>query len=260
MTKALYLSLALVLAASPASGHKPKAAPQAVAFEEKLGQVLPADIVFLDESGKKVGLKGLIGKPALIAPVFFGCSHECTLQLTALAEVLGKLDLLRPGRDFQVLTVSFDPDDTPKIAAEKKVNYLKAVGRPFPKEAWSFLTGDAANIGKFLSAIGFTVRRDGNEFSHPIALVVVSPAGKVVRYLDGMGYLPFNVLMALSEAAEGRLGSPSRGALLYCFSYDPVKKAYIFNVLRVTGAVMLLCVVLFAVYLKTGAKRKRDPA
>lgn len=249
-----------VFAAAPAFGHKPKASAPAVALEEKLGQVLPGDAVFLNENGKKFDLKSLISKPALITPVFFGCSHECSFQLAGLAEVLGKIDLLRPGKDFQVITLSFDPKDGPKTAAEKKVNYLKAVGRPFPKEAWTFLTGDQANIDKFLSAVGFEVRRDGKEFSHPISLIVVSPERKIVRYLDGVSYMPFKVLMALSEAAEGRVGTPSSSALTYCFSYDPIKKTYVLNVLRVTGALMLLSIASFAFYLRLTSKGKREQA
>ena len=260
MTRPCLLFLALPLAPAPAFAHKPKAGKEPVALAEKLGQYLPEGAVFSDENGKKVNLRALIGRPAIIVPVFFGCAHECSFQLAGLAEVLGKLERLRPGKDFQVVTVSFDPKDTPKIAAEKKGNYLKAIGRPFPPEAWSFLTGDQGNISSFLSAVGFDVRRDGKEFSHPIALVVVSPAGKIVRYLDGVSFLPFEVLMALTEAAEGRVGSPSRSALLYCYSYDPLKKTYVFNVLKVTAAAVFLFLAAFAAYLRTTAKKLREQA
>jgi protein SCO1/2 len=185
--------------------------------------------------------------------------HECPMLLTGLAQVLGKLELVKPGKDFQVITLSFDDKDTPKTAAEKKVNYLKAVGKPFPEDSWKFLTGDAANIEKFTDSIGFKFQRDGeHDFSHPVTIVIVSPQGKIVRYLEGISFLPFDVTMALNEAAQGKIGSPARKALMYCFSYDPLKKSYVFNILKVTGTVMVLFVASFFAYLMITGKRKEQ--
>ncbi len=246
------------LATADAFGHGTEAGKADVTLEEKLGQYLPADAVFTDEKGKKENLKTLIDRPTIIAPVYYGCMHECPMLLNGLAQVLGKIDLAKPGRDYRVIALSFDENDTPQIARDKKINYIKAVGRPFPDDAWTFLTGSAANIRKFTDAIGFRFQRDSaHEFSHPITLVVVSRDGKIVRYLNGVTFLPFEVTMALTEAAEGRVGTTTQKLLQYCFSYDPLKKSYVFNILQVTGAVMVLFVGSFLAWLLISTKKKR---
>jgi protein SCO1/2 len=257
MGKIIILLLSFSLAANTALGHETAATKADIALDEKLGQYLPADAVFTDENGKRVNLKDLADKPTIIAPVYLGCMHTCPMLLTGLAEALGKLELVKPGKDFQVITLSFDDKDTPAIARDKKQNYIKAIGKPFPADSWKFLTGDAADIKKFTDSIGFKFQRDGeHDFSHPVTLVVIAPGGKIVRYLEGVSFLPFEVTMALTEAAEGRVGSPARKALMYCFSYDPLKKSYVFNILKVTGTVMVLFVAAFLAYLMISARRK----
>ncbi len=228
-----------------------------IGLDEKPGAVLPGNIRMRDETGKPVDLKQLIDKPTIIAPVYLGCVHTCPMLLTGLAQVLGRLGLVKPGSDFQVIALSFDENDTPALARKKKKNYLKAIGGPFPEEAWKFLTGDAANIRRFTDSIGFRFQRDSeHDFSHPVTLVVIAPGGKIVRYIEGVTFLPFEVGMAVTEASEGRIGSPARKALMYCFSYDPLKKSYVFNILKVTGTVMVLFVAGFFVYLMISTKRK----
>jgi protein SCO1/2 len=253
-----FLMSAAFLATDTAFGHGTAAVKADIALEEKLGQYLPADAAFKDENGRRVMLRDLIDKPTIIAPVYLGCAHECPMLLSGLARVLGKIELAKPGRDYRVITLSFDEHDTPAIARAKKVNYIKAVGKPFPEDAWKFLTGDKANVRKFTDSIGFRFQRDSeHDFSHPVTLVVIAPGGKIVRYLEGFTFLPFEVTMALTEAAEGRVGSPARSALMYCFSYDPLKKSYVFNVLKVTGTVMVLFVASFFAYLMISTKKKR---
>ena len=258
MNKAVLLLLTLILMPLPSSGHETTATKADIALEEKLGQYLPADAIFADENGKRVSLKEAIDKPVIIAPVYLGCTHECPLLLTGLAQVLGKIDMMKPEKDFRVITLSFDDKDNPKIALDKKKNYIKAIGKPFPEDSWKFLTGDAVNIKKFTDSIGFKFQRDGaHDFSHPVTLVVVSSQGRIVRYLEGISFLPFEVTMALTEAAQGKVGSPTRKVLMYCFSYDPLKKSYVFNILKVTGTVMVLFVGSFLAYLLISTKKKR---
>jgi len=253
--------VAAFLAADTAFGHGAGAVKADIALEEKLGQYLPGDALFTDENGKTASLKDLIDKPTIIAPVYLGCTHECPMLLSGLAQVLGKIELVKPGKDYQVVTLSFDENDTPAIARGKKVNYIKIVGKPFPEDAWKFLTSDKTNIRKFTDSIGFKFQRDSeHDFSHPLTLIVVSRDRKIVRYLEGFTFLPFEVTMALTEAAEGRVGSPARSALMYCFSYDPLKKSYVFNVLKVTGTVMVLFVASFFAYLIISTKKKRGSA
>jgi len=256
--KAVLFFLTLLLVTVPSFGHETTATKADIALEEKLGQYLPADAVFVDEHGNRISLKEAIVKPTIIAPVYLGCMHECPLLLTGLAQVLGKLELVKPGKDFQVITLSFDEHDTPALALDKKRNYIKAVGRPFPAESWIFLTGGDAEIRKFTDSIGFKFQRDSaHDFSHPITLVVIAPGGKIVRYLEGVNFLPFEVTMALNEAAAGRVGSPAQRVLTYCFSYDPLKKTYVFNILKVTATVMILFVAAFLAYLIISTKKKK---
>jgi len=252
--------LLIVLApAFPAAAHETTAVKANVVLDEKLGAVIPDDISLRDENGKQVNLKALIDKPTIIAPVYLHCAHECPLLLTGLAGALGKLELVQPGRDYHVITLSFDEREGPAIAREKKPNYITAVGHPFPENEWKFLTGDNANIRKFTDAVGFTFQRDGEDFSHPIAVIVLAPGGKVTRYLSGVTFLPFEITMAVTEAAQGRIGSPAGRVLSYCFSYDPLKKTYVFNILKVVGTVMILTLVSFFIFLMATGPRKRDP-
>jgi protein SCO1/2 len=255
----ILLPLLLLLAsiAVPAPAHETTATSAKIALDEKLGNLIPADITLRDENNRPVNLRSLVDRPTIIAPVYLHCAHVCPLLLTNLAETLGKLDLVRPGKDFRVVALSFDEQEGPEVALEKKPNYIAAVGRPFPADAWPFLTGDNRNIRKFTDAVGFTFQRDGEDFSHPVVVIVLAPGGKVVRYLYGTTFLPFELTMAVTEAAQGKIGSPAARVLNYCFSYDPLKKSYVFNILKVVGTVMILTVVSFFIYLVVTSKKKR---
>jgi len=259
MNKAILLVLTLLLAPASSFGHETTAAKADIALEEKLGQYIPADALFTDENNNRISLKEAITKPTIIAPVYHSCTHECPLLLTGLAQALGRLDMITPGKDFTVIALSFDDRDTPQIAHDKKRNYIKAVGRPFPEDAWRFLTGDEANIRKFTDSIGFKFQKDGeHDFSHPITVVVVSPQGKIVRYLDGVNFLPFDITMAVNEAAKGTVTSTGRRVLTYCFSYDPLKKSYVFNILKVVGTVMIVFAASFFAYLMISGRKKES--
>jgi len=250
------LAMALTIAGS-VSGHESIATKADIGLEEKLGQYIPSNVTFTDEQGQKINIKSFVDKPTIIAPVYLSCTHECPLLLSGLAQVLGQLTLTKPGKDYQVVTLSFNDMDTPHIAAEKKINYIKLIGKSFPENSWKFLTGDRANIKIFTDSIGFKFQRDSKyEFSHPVTLIILAPSGRIVRYIEGTTFLPFELTMALTEAAEGRVGSPARKALLYCFSYDPLKKTYVFNILQITGIVMILFVGAFLAYLLISTKKK----
>jgi protein SCO1/2 len=246
-----------VTIAAPAPAHETAATRADVALEEKLGGVIPPDIMLRDEEGRPVNLKALVDRPTIIAPVYLHCSHECPLLLTGLASALGKIELVTPGKDYRVITVSFDEREGPALAREKKPNYIAAVKAPFPADAWSFLTGDKDNIRAFTDAVGFKVQRDGEDFSHPVGLIVLAPGGTIVRYLEGVTFLPFEITMAVTEAAAGKIGTPAGRVLSYCFSYDPLKKSYVFNVLKVVGTVVIVTVLSFFIYLMATTKKKR---
>ena len=224
-------------------------------IEEKLGQRIPLDASFRNEEGKEVLLKEVMGKPTIVSLVYLSCPHTCPLLLGGLAEVLGRLEL-KPLKDYSVLTISFDEEDTPDIARDKKKNYLQAINTPFPESAWRFFTGDRENIKKFTDAVGFNFRREESGFAHPVALIILSPDGRIVRYLYGRTFLPFDLSMAITEADKGKIGL-SRGVLLYCFIYDQPGKRYVFNILKVFGTVMIVSLVSFFLYLTVTGRRSR---
>jgi protein SCO1/2 len=258
MRKVFFMALCSLMVSAIAFGHETAATRADIGIDEKLGQYLPADATFTDEDGQKVDLRSMIDKPTIIAPVYLSCMHVCPVLLNGLADVLGKMELVKPGKDFQVIALSFDDKDTPAIAREKKRNYIKAINKPFPEETWKFLTGSEADVKKFTTSIGFRFQSDGHHgFSHPVTLVVIAPGGKIVRYIEGVSFLPFEVTMAVTEASKGNVGSPARKVLMYCFSYDPLQKSYVFNILKVTGTAMILFVGAFLAYLLVSTKKHR---
>ena len=256
MRKPFLLLVLILVCFSTAHAHEATPGKADIALDEKLGAVIPADIVLSDENGRPVNLRDLVDRPTIVAPVYLHCAHVCSRLLTGLAEALGKADLLRPGRDYRVVALSFDEREGPAVAREKKPNYITAIGKPFPADAWPFLTGDSANIRKFTDAVGFRFQRDGEDFSHPVTLIVLAPGGKVVRYLEGVTFLPFQLTMAVNEAAAGKVGTPTGRVLSYCFSYDPTSKSYVFNILKVVGTVVILTLLSFFIYLMVTGKRK----
>jgi protein SCO1/2 len=228
-----------------------------VLFDEHLGETLPGDILLRDEAGQPVRLSQLLDRPTILNFVYFDCPGVCTPLLNEVADVLGKTDL-DPGREpFQILTVSFEPRDTPQIAAEKRANYLALLSRPLPPETWRFLTGDAEQLARLTRAAGFSYKKAGFEYIHPGGLILLSPTGKIVRYLYGTEFLPFDFKMGVLEAAKGTVLPTTARLLTICFSYDPQGRTYVFNILKVVGGAMLSVVSCFGLYLLLTAKRGR---
>lgn len=237
--------------ADPAGEAAPK-----VGIVEHLGDTLPADLTFRDEDGREVRLGDLVDRPTVLSLVYYSCPGICTPLLTGLAEVLNLLDL-RPGQDFRVVTISFDPADTPKLAAEKKKNYLNLIDkREFPEEAWSFLTGDQEQIDAITEAVGFRYEKQGKDFVHAAAIYVISPKGKIVRYLYGTTFLPLDLKLALTEASQGRVGPTINKILLFCFNYDPDGRKYVLNTTRIAGTAVLLTALAFVIYLGASSRRR----
>ncbi len=262
-----YLSILFLLClcchpalAEDAHQHVPVAPPAEtdpkVSLDERLGEKLPLDTSFYDSSGKQVQLGQLIDRPTLIVPVFYECRNVCNFLLGGLAKVLPEIKL-QGGEDFNIITFSFDPTETPEQAAHSKQTFLTAIQEEFPADAWHFLTGTQEEILKLTNAAGYYFKKEGDDFLHPIAAFVVTGEGKIVRYLTGQRFVPLDVSMALFEASEDRIGTPLRKALEFCFSYDPEGRKYVFNLLRVSGTVILLTLGSFLTYLILSGRKKR---
>ncbi|MBM4350294.1 MAG: SCO family protein [Deltaproteobacteria bacterium] len=226
-----------------------------VGIDEKLGHLIPLDLTFRDENGKPVLLRQLINRPTILAPVFFSCPDVCSFLLSNLSGTLNRLPL-DPGKDFLILSISFDETEHPLLASEKRYLYLKMIEKPFPEEAWRFLTGDRESILKLTDAVGFLFKREGKNFLHPVALIILAPDGKITRYLYGTEILPFDLRMALLEASEGRIGPTISKVLRFCFSYDPKGRKYVFNTLKVTGIATLTFAFSFILFLIWRGRRK----
>lgn len=225
-------------------------------LDQRIGNTLPGDLAFHDETGVNVRFRELLTKPTVFVPVYLTCPQMCPLILNAVAQALGNIKWTVPGRDFQVITVSFNDRDTPNDARTKKKNFLAAIGKPYPESAWKFLTGDQQNIQRFLDAAGYQVAKNGMDFEHPAAIFVTSDKGRIIRYLHGVNYGSFDLEMAVGEAARGRLGLVTSRIIGYCFTYDPTRRAYVFNILQAVGLVMGALLVGFIGYLRFGASKK----
>ena len=242
-------------APAPSADAPPPAASQ-VGITEKLGDILPLDLVLTGEDGSPVVLRDLFTIPTLVAPVYYSCPTDCNFLLGALARILPQVGLT-PGKDYQLVAVSFDENDTPAVARHKKSEFLTALGQPFPPEAWRFLTGDPATVKRLMDALGFGFAREGGAFRHPVATIAVSPQGRITRYLHGGRPLPFDIALAATEAADEKVGFSVKRAVALCYSYDPGSRRYVFDVMRVAGASVLFAIGLFALFLIMGGKKPR---
>lgn len=190
--------------AQSTSGDPSAIRPEEVGIDEKLGQVIPLDLALRDEEGQSVTLRSLIDRPTLLTLNYFRCAGICSPQLNALAEAVN-LTQADIGKSYRIITVSFDPRDTPDIAARKRSNYLQEVKRPISPADWRFLTGDAASTRRLADSVGFKFKKVGDDFVHPGALMVLSPKGTITRYMYGITYVPADIEMAVGEAAKGEV-------------------------------------------------------
>lgn len=219
-------------------------APPETGIDEKLGSSLPMNVELYDESGNLITLGSVLNKPTVLIFVYYECPGICTPLLTDVAKVVDKMSLI-PSTDYQILTVSFDYTERPEMAASKKENYLSELKKPINAAGWRFFTGDSANIYRLTEAAGFYFKRDGRNWIHPTALIAVSPQGKITRYLYGINQLPMDVKLAIMEASAGKTGPTIAKVLNFCFAYDPVGKHYVFDIVRVSGLVMVVLVGFF---------------
>jgi protein SCO1/2 len=241
-----------------AQAETPREAPLDVGVDEKLGQTVPLDLELVNEEGERVPLRKLLDKPTLLTLNYFRCTGLCTPLLSGVAEMLGKSDQA-PGRDFQVLSVSFDPRDTAEMAGLKKQNYVKQLGPAFPPDAWRFLTGDPITTKRLADSVGFRFAKHGEDYVHAGAVMVLSPTGKVTRYLYGVTFLPFDVKMAVAEAQQDRTGPTIARFLKFCYSYDPSGRRYFVDITRLAAAFTIVLALGFGIVVAANRKKHSKP-
>ncbi len=239
---AALVALPAAVSAQPAAVRPPIL--RDVTFDQRLGESVPLDITLRDEDGRAVRLGDLMGaRPVLLTLVYYECPMLCTLTLNSLSSALATLTF-DVGREFDVVTVSFDPREKPALAAAKKAGYLKRYGRPGAERGWHFLTGDKDEIARLTSAVGFRYQWDDEikQFAHPAGLVVLTPEGRITRYLYGIEYAPKDLRLGLVEASERKIGTPLDQAMLFCYQYNPATGRYGLLTLRLVRAGAVLTV------------------
>jgi protein SCO1/2 len=215
---------------------------QKVDFEQKLDAEVPLDLPFRDETGQSVMLARYFdGRPVILTLVYYECPMLCTEVLNGLVRSL-KVLALEPGRDFTIVTVSFNPAEKAAEAAAKKKSYLQRYRRSGAEQGWHFLTGEPASITPLTEAVGFHYYYDErlNQYAHPTGIMILTPEGRVSKYLYGIDYAPKDVKLALVDASGSKIGSPVDKLLLYCYHYDPTTGKYglaVLTLIRLGGIV-----------------------
>src|ERR1700760_3024614 len=256
----------------PAQDHLPDVL-NTVKIDQRLGQQLPLDASFRDETGRTVKLGDYFGKkPVILSLVYYQCQILCAEDLNGLVGAL-EMVKLTPGKDFQVVIVSIDPQEGPKVAAESKAAYVKRYGHPETADGWHFLTGDQAAITALTQGVGVGYVRMPQPpgkpplFAHASSIEVVTPEGKMAQYYLGVEYSPRDVQLGLVEASHNTIGSPVDNILTYCYRYDPKLNRHSLAIARVVQAgcmVTFLCLgsfmfVNFRRDFKQAAEQKTPP-
>jgi len=242
---ALLLIASLVFPLS-AQAQPAKANPFAdIGLDQRLNEQVPLELPFRDETGKSVQLRDYFGeKPVVLALVYYQCPMLCTLVLNGLLRSLRALSFTA-GNEFTVVTVSFDPGETPALAAAKKEIHLQEYARPGAEAGWHFLTGEETAIHQLTQAVGFRYVYDAkaNQYAHASGIIVLTPEGRIARYFYGVEYAPRDLRLDLVEASANKIGSPIDQLLLLCYHYDPATGKYgvlITNVIRLAGVATVL--------------------
>ncbi len=229
----------------PANARPPRL--QNVGIEQHLNAQIPPDLTFRDEAGKTVKLGDYFGrKPLILNLVYYNCTMLCGEALAGLASAM-RLVKFDVGNEFDVITVSFDPRETPEMAAAKKIDYVKRYGRPDAAAGWHFLTGPPHSINALTKAVGFQYQYDEktNQYAHATAIMVLTPQGRISRYFYGVDFPPKDLRMGLVEASQNKIGNAVDAVLLYCYHYDPATGKYgamVGNILRLAGTATILLI------------------
>lgn len=235
---------------------------QGVGLDPQIGQTIPMNLEFKDEDGRVVRLDQFLspGKPMILSPVYFGCRSLCNYHLNGLTEGLKGLDW-SAGEKFEVVALSFDDHEGPELAKAKKESYMKLYDRPKGVRGWHFLTGDKESISKLTQQVGFRFRwnQEMGEWAHPSAAIIVSPDGKITRYLPGVYFRPQDIKLALNESVDGKLGTFVDRMVLFCFRYDEHQSKYspvVSNIMKLGGALMIFALALWLIPFWYRSRRK----
>lgn len=223
-----------------------------IGVDQKLNTQLPLDLIFHDEDGNPVRLGDLMqGRPAVLSLVYYGCPQLCGIVLDNMLRSFSAVPLLI-GKDYDVITISFDPSETPALAADKKRRYIRryaagdrAAAESSARNGWHFLTADKESIRRITEAVGFRYKYDApsKQFFHPSGITILTPEGKIARYFFGIDYEPTDLRLSLLEASNNKIGTLTDHVMLYCFHYDEVTGRYGLAIMRFVRAAGVITII-----------------
>ncbi len=234
---------------------------------EKTGHSIPSGIRCVNDRGREFPLLDLVDRPTILSLVYYNCEHICPQLLSGLGQLIQSL-ALDPKRDYRVITLSFDSEDTEREAALARRNYTKPLGSGFPEETWSFLVAAQRDIEELTGALGFSFQKEEHGFTHPAILAIIAPGGKICRYVYaskyhyGVGYpvtfSKVDIAQSLRAAGRGETSSGARGPLLFCFPHEPERQIESLRLMRAVGWGTLVGLAILFVYLAAGRKRSKE--
>src|SRR5215813_2999201 len=232
-----------------------------VGIDQLLNNQVPLNLEFRDEDGRTVKLADYFkDKPVVLSLVYYNCPQLCTQVLTGLLGTLRTLPMT-PGKEFLSLTVSFDPREKPELAAAKKAEHIKRLGKPEAADGWHFLTGDEPQIQALARSVGFRYVWDPvtQQYAHSSGIIIITPQGKVSRYFFGIEYAPRDLRFGLIDASQGRIGSLADQIILYCYLYDPTRGTYglvMTRLLRIFASMTIVTLAALILFLRHKEKQK----
>lgn len=260
------LGIGLVTPVSAQQSGQMRREFEGVNIDEKLGDTIPMDLAFRNAAGEAVTLKQYFdgNRPVMLTLNYYDCPMLCPMMLDQYTRTLKGIDWV-PGNEFEAVTVSFDPDETPEMARRQKKSYVAALNKPGAAKGWHFLTGDEASIKSLTDAVGFNYRKvEGkDEYAHPTAVLFLSGSGKVTRYIYGMEVPSSDTRQALVEASNGTVGNVMDQIKLYCYQFDPDANSYTadaFAIMRIGGvlATILMGGLLFFFWRRERSELEQD--
>ncbi len=214
-----------------------------VGFDEKQGQYVDPGVKLVNEAGDTVLLKEVISKPTILNLVYYQCAGTCSPLMWGVAKFIDAVDL-QLGKDYEVITVSFDPTERIGLGITKKASYVSTMKKKDDAKNWLFFVSDSINLAKLTQSVGFDYQKLNDQFVHPTGLIALGSDGKIIRYLRGIEFMPFDIKMTMVEAAKGKIGPSINRLLAVCYGYDSKGNQFVFNVTRVSAIVISFIVIL----------------
>jgi protein SCO1/2 len=225
-----------------------------IGFDEKQGQYAAMDTKLVNEEGDTVLLRDVINKPTLICLVYFRCPGTCSPLMWGVSKFIDEVDL-ELGKDYQVITISFDYTEGIDLGIQKKENYISTMKNKESAKYWQFFVSDSLNVAKLTQSVGYNFKFVKNEFVHPTGLIALASDGKITRYMRGIEFLPFEIKITMVEAAKGKIGPSINRLLAVCYSYDENDNKFVFNVTRVSAIIIIFIALVIFLYLVVTRKR-----